>query len=126
MTTTTGNHPVSTKTTITTICDSGHCQEVPAEVTRQFEVDGKAYELDLCGSCSVGLDTVLASMLKHARPVTKARVKRKLVGRTQEARDEAARVRAWWSGHRDEFDLEYQERGRIPGVVSDRYYARAA
>jgi hypothetical protein len=113
---------LSRKTTTTTICDSGHCQEVPAEVTRQFEVDGKAWALDLCGSCSAGLDAVLASVLKHARPVKVPRPYRLPSERPGRNRARSAAIRAW---ARDE-GIEIAEKGRIPASVISQYDAKAA
>lgn len=99
---------MATRTNTEQVCDRPHASSVPAAVTRAITADGKRYELDLCVLCSVWLDASLAAVLKHAHLSSR---------RTADSRRDAAALRAWWSGHRDEFTVPYRDRGRIPALV---------
>ena len=114
---------VSTKTSVTAVCDGGHCQEVPAEITRRFTVGGRDYETDLCGPCSAGLDAELAVFVKHARRVASRATAGGPKRRNSRKRQRDAAIRAWWGEHRGEFGLPYQDRGRLPGAVVAAYRA---
>ncbi len=51
------------------VCDMHDLSEwwVEVEATRTFELDGQAYEIDLCGEHNAALDAVLQPYLAAAR-----------------------------------------------------------
>jgi hypothetical protein len=53
------------------VCDMHDLSEwwVEVEATRTFALDGRSYEIDLCGEHDAELDDALAPFVEHARKV---------------------------------------------------------
>ena len=112
---------MTTKTTVTTICDGPHRTEAVAVFTRDITVDGTPYRADLCPRCGDEVDALVASILKYARAVVPPRPaarQRKPQGvRTQQDRRDAAEARAAWKLHPEWSDTPWKDRGRMPKEV---------
>lgn len=54
------------------VCDMHDLDEwwVVVEATRTFELDGRPYEIDLCGEHNAALDDALQPFVTHAHPTT--------------------------------------------------------
>jgi Lsr2/Gas vesicle synthesis protein GvpL/GvpF len=63
-----GNKVMATVTEVTLTCDV--CGDTKDVKTRLFGLDGKAYEIDLCGKDGDGVSSVTAGYMARARKVT--------------------------------------------------------
>ena len=106
------------KISVTFACDYD-AREIPEgeHQTRNFSLDGRDYEIDLCEKHSAKFDEVLSKFAEKARKVTSraGRPKR----RTTAHRQRSADIRAWAK----QSGLEVSERGRIPANVIAKYEA---
>src|SRR5581483_10179639 len=62
-----GNNAMATVTRVTLTCDL--CGDVQDVTTRTFELDGEAYEIDLCPKDGKALGKIAAGYLAKARKV---------------------------------------------------------
>jgi Lsr2 len=97
------------------LCDMPHEEETEAHDSVKFSLNGKDYEIDLCGEHSKPFTAVLAEHAEHGRPI-------RLRRRTPETQATSAEVRAW-ARHAG---LPISERGRIPADVIRQHTARVA
>ena len=86
--------------------------EVEADRTTRFEVDGRAWEIDLSGESRERFRAALAPFQRAARPVSGPGRQR-----PKAERDRSARIRDWAR----EQGIKVNERGRIPADVEERY-----
>ena len=96
-----------------TVCDNPHDDETAAEITRPIHIDGRRFEIDLCGPCAIKFELELTGLLKHARTVVPRR--------TAASRREDAAIRAWWAKNLNASPGPYQDKGRLPIEVVAAY-----
>jgi hypothetical protein len=111
-----GDTEVAQKVSVTFACDYD-AKEIPdgEHLTREFSLDGRDYEIDLCEKHSQKFDEALARFAERARRVS-GRVTRPK-RRTAAHRQHSADVRAWAKAS----GIEVSDRGRIPAQVITRY-----
>lgn len=114
------------KVLVTQTCDYEHPEGEAAaeEESRRFSVDGRSYEIDLCGPHGEEFDRQLAEWADRARPAEPARPEpsarrapRGKPGPSAATKEYNSRVREW-AGNQG---IYVADRGRIPGDVTARY-----
>ena len=106
------------KVSVTFACDYDSKMITDGEhQTREFSLDGRDYEIDLCEKHSQKFDEALRRFADKARKVTGrvTRTKR----RTAAHRRHSAEVRAWAKRN----GIAVSDRGRIPAQVIEKYEA---
>lgn len=95
-----------------------HGRDVPADVTVQFGLSGRSYEIDLNKANEEVLRDALAPFIAAAR---RASGGKQTGTRSPDRlkREESQQIRDWARSR----GMEVSERGRIPGDVSAAYYA---
>jgi len=88
--------------------------EVEAERTVNFELDGSVYEIDLNQPHEDALRAALSPFVQHARLVKQPG---RATSRPRASRRKAAEIRSW---ARDR-GIQLNDRGRIPGHIEDQY-----
>lgn len=91
-------------------------KDVPADVTTQFGLDGKVYEIDLATVNDELLRDALAPFIAAARKVpATARPSTRSVDRLN--RETSQEIREWARSR----DMEVSDRGRIPAEIREAY-----
>jgi Lsr2 len=109
---------VAQKVSVTFACDyDSKVITEGGQLTREFGLDGREYEIDLCDKHSQKFDEALRQFADKARKVTGkvTRTKR----RTAAHRRHSAEVRAWAKRS----GIAVSDRGRIPAQVIAKYEA---
>lgn len=105
--------------TVTTFFDDLD-DELVADETVEFAVDGISYAIDLCADNAQKLRNDFAMWIAHARKESGRKRARGPApkGRASVDREQSAAIREWArrSGH------EVSDRGRIPGAIIDAYH----
>lgn len=108
---------MSSKVQVFLLCDMEHEAETEATETVRLGVDGRAYEIDLCGKDAAQLRRKAGKYVKSARKVRHP--SRGTSGSPRADRRRVAEIREWARSQ----GLDVSERGRIPAYIVERYSA---
>jgi hypothetical protein len=118
----TGSASVAQQTTVAYVDDLDN--DLAAEETLPFALDGVSYEIDLTAAHAATLRDDLATWVSHARrtggrSTTPSPRPRTATGRTTADREQTAAVRAWARSN----GYTVSDRGRIPAAVQNAFDA---
>jgi len=118
------------QTIVTVLCDiPEHPEAEEADRTIVFEVDGAAYEIDVCEKHGHQFELAVTPYTAAGRKAVTHRVSQApahtSAKRTAAHRDNTKEIRSWaHKKHRETGDLRFQvsDRGRIPATIVEAYY----